>query len=431
MIISLIIPSRERVQYLKETIRTALRIEDDQLEIIISDNASEDGTREIVEQVSDSRLKYINTGQRISMRQNFEFGLQHSTGDYVIYIGDDDAILPGQFPFLRQILQQQRPDSLSWDRPTYGWPIDGYGRRTGSVKLQRDRVYGRIDQVDCVESKQRLLACDLGDMGPKPAIYHGCISRVFLNRIAGPDGTLFRSSIPDVYVTYQAVLHNIHALHSPHPFSLNGYSPASTGGGHGGYDAKDPRSRPGHQFSKEIRQDPVKDVMKHALSVPLVFFSTLETIRSLSSTPIEAPDYRAWYHFVLSSTRSSDQETTRLLQTILAEHAERTGTQSELATATKTPATIVAKLRKYTARFEKIRALRHRKRVSAEIDGQNNSLTAAITYDHVLGGDYAGIHDGSRTSAECWKAAMRRCRTPRSLGRREIEKNADPLLKST
>lgn len=415
MIISLIIPTRERAQYLAKTLQTATQIDDEKLEIIVSDNASTDGTCGIVQQSCDPRLGYINTGRRVSMRQNFEFALQHSSGDYVIFIGDDDAILPGQFRFLRQILEEQRPDSLSWDRPTYGWPIEGYGNRTGSVKLQRDRVYGSIETVNCAQSRQQLLRCDLGDGGPKPAIYHGCISRDFLNRIAGPNGESFRGSIPDVYVSYQAILNNANALHSPHPFSLNGYSPASTGGGHHGFDSKDPRSRPGHQFGQENEQDPTKDVMGFALSVPLAFFSTLETIRSLSPISIEKPDYRAWYHFVLASVRVSDQETNHKLRSILSEYAERTGTQAELNEASRTPAKVVGKLRKYTTRLEKLRALRYRKRISAEIDGQNNSLTAAITYDHVLGDDYAGILDGTRTVAQCWKAAMRRCREPRSL----------------
>lgn len=415
MLISLIIPTRERCQYLRETLKTALRIEDNDLEIIVSDNASEDGTRAIVETYSDKRLMYINTGRRISMRQNFEFALQHSSGEYVIFIGDDDAILPRQFKFLRKMLELNLPDSLSWDKPTYGWPIQGYGKRTGSIKLQRDRVFGKLERLDCIESRKRLMSCDFRDSGPKPAIYHGCIARDFLKRIAGPDGIVFRSSIPDVYVSYQAVINNAFALHSPHPFSLNGYSPASTGGGHHGYDSKDPRSKPGHQFGQENQQDPVQDVMGFALSVPLAFFSTLETIRTLSVTPIEAPDYRAWYHFVLTSAHNSDRDTKMKLQAILSAHAKRTETQAALEEALKAPAAVVAKFRKLAARLDKVRALQFRKRVTAEIDGENNSLTAATTYDHLLGDEYAGILDGTRSIRQCWSAAMRRCNEPRSL----------------
>ena len=114
MKISLIIPTRERSRYLQESIRTALAVRDPDVEVVVSDNASEDDTQAIVAAFDDPRLKYVNTGQRVSMRQNFEFGLSASSGDYVSMIGDDDGFLPGQFPSLRRILEERRPDVLSW-----------------------------------------------------------------------------------------------------------------------------------------------------------------------------------------------------------------------------------------------------------------------------------------------------------------------------
>tara|TARA_R110002072_G_scaffold100207_6_gene220673 strand:+ start:15131 stop:16390 length:1260 start_codon:yes stop_codon:yes gene_type:complete len=417
VIISLIIPTRERADYLKESVQTGLKIEDNQFELIVSDNASNDHTREVASSIKDPRFKYINTGERISMRQNFEFALQHCNGDYVIYMGDDDAILPGQFQFLRQILERYQPDALSWDRPTYGWPVQGYGKRTGSVKFLRNELFGGVEAIDCGESKQQLLACNLGAKGPKPAIYHGCVSRKFLNQITDANGVCFGSSIPDVYVTYQAVLNNANALHTSHPFSINGYSPASTGGSQHAYDSKDPRSRPAHQFGQENQTDPVQDVMGYALSVPLAFFSTLETIRLKSPVEIEPPDYTAWYHYVLTSARPNDVETQALLLEILTQHAENTGTLSCLAEAENTTVVVTGKTRKYIQSIEKLRTLMHRKRISAEIEGNNNALTAALTYDRVIGDDYSGILDGSRSRSLCWKATMRRSRDPRSVAR--------------
>ena len=89
MLISIVIPSRDRAKYLKYSLQTALAISDQNLEILVSDNASEDNTKELVKSFSDSRLRYINTGARISMRANFELALKASRGDYVIFFGDD------------------------------------------------------------------------------------------------------------------------------------------------------------------------------------------------------------------------------------------------------------------------------------------------------------------------------------------------------
>ena len=78
MLISIIIPSRDRALYLKYSVQTALNIQDDNIEIIISDNASTDHTKEVIRGINDRRLKYFNTNKRISMRANFENALRAS-----------------------------------------------------------------------------------------------------------------------------------------------------------------------------------------------------------------------------------------------------------------------------------------------------------------------------------------------------------------
>ena len=94
MKLSIVIPTRERLEYLQESIKTVLAIKDDDIEIIVSDNASEDSTAKILSEIDDIRFKYTNTGKRVSMRANFENGLNVSTGDYIMFFVDDDGVLP-------------------------------------------------------------------------------------------------------------------------------------------------------------------------------------------------------------------------------------------------------------------------------------------------------------------------------------------------
>ena len=61
MLISIIIPSRDRAVYLKYSVQTALNIQDDNIEIIISDNASTDQTKEVIKGIDDTRLKYLSS----------------------------------------------------------------------------------------------------------------------------------------------------------------------------------------------------------------------------------------------------------------------------------------------------------------------------------------------------------------------------------
>ena len=92
--ISVIIPTRERADTLLFAIKTAFDQNSDDYEVIVSDNFSQDNTKEVVESFSDPRLVYVNSGRRLSMCDNYEFGLEHARGEYIIFIGDDDAIMP-------------------------------------------------------------------------------------------------------------------------------------------------------------------------------------------------------------------------------------------------------------------------------------------------------------------------------------------------
>ncbi len=102
--ISVLIPTRERADTLVSSLRTCTSQDEDDLEIIVSDNFSADDTRYVVESFNDSRIRYLNTGKRLGMSQNFEFAMAHAEGDYITILGDDDGLLPGAVGDLRALV---------------------------------------------------------------------------------------------------------------------------------------------------------------------------------------------------------------------------------------------------------------------------------------------------------------------------------------
>ena len=70
--VSVVIPTRERHDTLYHCLRTVVDQDVDDLEIVVSDNASSSDTRDVVESFRSPRMKYVNTGQRLSMTHNFE-----------------------------------------------------------------------------------------------------------------------------------------------------------------------------------------------------------------------------------------------------------------------------------------------------------------------------------------------------------------------
>src|SRR4051812_40299444 len=103
-LVTLAIPTRDRADTLAYTLATALGQDSEDFEILVSDNFSSDQTREVVFAIEDSRLRYVNTGRRVSMTDNFEFALNHARGKYVIYIGDDDGLMQGAVAALKKMV---------------------------------------------------------------------------------------------------------------------------------------------------------------------------------------------------------------------------------------------------------------------------------------------------------------------------------------
>jgi glycosyl transferase family 2 len=406
MKISIIIPTRERADYLRYSLQTALEISDDNLEIVVCNNASRDNTEEVVKSFTDPRIKYVNTGARISMRENFNFALSQSSGEYVIFFGDDDGIVPGQFKFLRRLLETYRPDGISWNRATYGWPIKGYGRKTGGVRFYRHGTYGKPYPYDPkTRNLDALLGCELSRLWPvTPNIYHGCVSRAFLDNVAPSKGVYFDSAIPDVNFEYRTILTGGNFLHADHPFSINGYSPASTGGAHNKNAPDDPGAKAGRDFIAENKADTLEDLMDHALSVPLAFFATLETVIQRMGYKGRTPDYAAWYHYALSARNNNAELAPRIME-ILTEYATRTGTQDQLAAAENMPDKPKRTVRE---RISRIRTQLASFRILTRKDGENTILSAALVFDDILGDQYGAVLKDAGGRNAAWKTARKR-----------------------
>ena len=66
------------------------------LELIISDNASTDATEEVCRELAaaDHRVRYFRQPQNIGLARNFQWVREYADGDFFRWIGDDDKIAP-------------------------------------------------------------------------------------------------------------------------------------------------------------------------------------------------------------------------------------------------------------------------------------------------------------------------------------------------
>lgn len=119
---NVIIPTRERANTLFHCLRTVVAQDYADLNIIVSDNFSNDETRQVVESFNDPRITYINTGKRISMSHNWEFALSHVSEGWVSFLGDDDGLMPGCLAKVAQIIMNTACDAIITSPGHYFWP---------------------------------------------------------------------------------------------------------------------------------------------------------------------------------------------------------------------------------------------------------------------------------------------------------------------
>jgi glycosyltransferase involved in cell wall biosynthesis len=297
VLLSLVIPTRERAHTLRYALEASLNSPETDYEIVVSDNKSDDETAEVVAGFDDPRIKYVCTPRRLSMRQNFEFGLSHTSGQYVMFIGDDDAFLAEHWPKLRYLLQSHQPEALSWHAPRFFWAGAGPSHLSGRFEIYRDHFVAPPHTIDCVEVRKSLLS---GRQSSRlPTIYHGIFRRSLIRKMAECGG-VFGGAIPDIYASYLScfVMDEFWAV--DFPFSVSGASNNSTGMSVMSRHLSREDS-PANLFAKESDSDPCQDVISGRFhsSMNSISFVTLETVKArLRESPfsgvLEPTNYRHW-----------------------------------------------------------------------------------------------------------------------------------------
>ena len=97
-LVSVIIPTYNVALFIEEAIQSILNQTYTNLEIIIVDDCSTDGTYEILENISkvDKRIRLFRNSQNLKIAETLNFGLCKATGNYIARMDGDDISLPNR-----------------------------------------------------------------------------------------------------------------------------------------------------------------------------------------------------------------------------------------------------------------------------------------------------------------------------------------------
>lgn len=225
---TVIVPTRQRADVLGPALETIVTQDYDNLRILVSDNFSDDTTRDVVESFNDPRIAYYNTGKRLSMSHNWEFALSHVSDGWIAIVGDDDGLLPGALARAAEIAYEYDVKAIGSSNAAYNWPSmpeQPFG--TVSVNLKRG--------VSLRDSKQWLsrVYCGRASYSSLPILYTGgFIDSSLIEQARSADRTFYHSMIPDVYSAIVFSKLTDRFAFSNEPLAVGGSSQHSAGTSH-------------------------------------------------------------------------------------------------------------------------------------------------------------------------------------------------------
>lgn len=207
-LLSIVIPTRNRIPYAISAIQSILEIRDPMLELIIQDNSDcRDLEAWVHNNARDPRLRYNYTDRPLSFIDNFNTAACLATGEYVCFIGDDDGVNP-------EIMESavwakfRNLDALVVKPSTnYLWQGTGisstlFTKVTGG-SLSIGYFSGSIVDSD-MEKEMGILVRNGGLYYLNtnlPKLYHGLVHRRCLKAVYDKTGAYFGGLSPDTYAS--------------------------------------------------------------------------------------------------------------------------------------------------------------------------------------------------------------------------------------
>jgi hypothetical protein len=199
------IPTKNRVDQLRNAIRSVLEQTYDNLELIVCDNSDEafaPATAAVVNETSDPRLRYVRTNGRLSMPDNWERAIAEARGDYV-------GILTDRSVYRRDALSLIHAEIEHSGTPVVGWFPDQYGRDPAGTMFKRRVCSGERREFNSAELLE-YFAHGHPNFGAKllPKLMTGVCQRAVIDRVRSSAlGRFCPPVCPDFTSGYLMVAH--------------------------------------------------------------------------------------------------------------------------------------------------------------------------------------------------------------------------------
>lgn len=169
--LSICIPTYNRREFLKvclESITSQFENVEikNKVEIVISDNGSEDGTESLVKQFQEqfTNIRYIKSQKNMGFDFNVLQVVQNATGQYCWLLGDDDALFEKSLIFLLPLLEENKYDYLLANAWGYNRELTMPALARANFKISENQFYKTLKDFVVTLKKPQELVGTFGGM---------------------------------------------------------------------------------------------------------------------------------------------------------------------------------------------------------------------------------------------------------------------------
>lgn len=223
---SIVMPTRNRANLLPNALQSALEQTYSDYEIVVSNNNSTDDTEQVVRNIEDGRVRYVQSDTTLPMSDSWEFALSHAKGEYITILSDDDAVSPTLLERLSKRVDDESIKLISWMR--YLYVMDDWYVERDRNKLFLSPITGQAEERSSKSMLQQWFdGCTY--YADAPMLFNACCHRSIIDIAKKKAGRFFIGTSPDVAASIAMLSATPHFLFIDDVLSLAGSGKQSTG----------------------------------------------------------------------------------------------------------------------------------------------------------------------------------------------------------
>lgn len=185
---SIVIPTKNRPEYLGDSIQSALLQNFDDFEVIVSDNFNDPSTAEVIKEFSSNkRFHSFRTSEEMNMINHWEFASRKANGKYVILLTDRKLLFQGALKKVhRTIIENPEINAFSFGVKVYN---DLEKKMGWNVPLKPTKIYRSKELIQNFLSTNYFSKESLDFVYPKTL--NGCYKNSFAKTVREVSGSYF------------------------------------------------------------------------------------------------------------------------------------------------------------------------------------------------------------------------------------------------